>query len=132
MYLTDPIGDMLTRIRNAIHARHETVDVPASVLKTEIARILKEEGFIYRYEVISKRNRKLVRIVLKYGPNKTSMIRGIRRISSPGRRIYVDHNSIPLVFRGFGIAILTTPKGVVTDSEARRLKVGGEVLCHVW
>lgn len=132
MYLTDPIADMLTRIRNGLQARLELVELPASKIKAEIARILKEEGFISRFEVLTKRNRKLIRITLKYGPDKKSMITTLKRVSTPGRRIYVDKSSIPKIRGGFGLAILTTPKGILTDRQAREIKTGGEVLCYVW
>ena len=132
MYLTDPIADMLNRIRNAIQAQEVSVDIPASAVKAEIARILKSEGFVAKYELLTKRNRKIIRVTIKYRPDKKSVITTLKRVSTPGRHIYVDKNSIPKILRGFGVAILSTPKGILTDAEARKLKVGGEVLCYVW
>ncbi len=132
--MTDPVADMLTRIRNASNARHETVDIPMSRLKAEIARVLKEQGYIRDYRVVDHRGRpgKSLRIVLKYGPDRTQVITGLRRVSTPGRRVYTGKARIPRVMRGLGVAILSTPKGVMTDREARRAGVGGEVLCYVW
>jgi len=132
MIITDSIGDMLTRIRNAAIVRHETVEMPASKLKVAILKILKEEGFINDYEVIKAKPEKLIRIRLKYGADNRAIIIGLERISKPGLRIYAQHNEIPRVYGGVGIAILSTPKGVVTGQNARRSGVGGEILCYVW
>ena len=131
MTMTDPIADMLTRIRNAVQAKHETVDVPASKIKLEIARILKEEGFIESYEV-SGDLKKTITITLKYGKHNEKVISGIKRISKPGLRVYADVDSIPRVLNGLGIAILSTSEGVITDKQARQKKVGGEVIAYVW
>jgi small subunit ribosomal protein S8 len=132
MIITDSIGDMLTRIRNAATVRHDTVEMPASKLKIAILKILKEEGFINDYEVIKGKPEKLIKIRLKYIENNQSIISGIERVSKPGLRIYAQHNEIPRVYGGVGVAILSTPKGVITGQQARRQKVGGEVICYVW
>ncbi|HSW57123.1 MAG TPA: 30S ribosomal protein S8 [Dehalococcoidales bacterium] len=132
MIITDQIGDMLTRIRNATIVRHETVEMPASKLKVAILRILKEEGFIGDFEVIKAKPEKLIRIRLKYSDDNRSIISGIERVSKPGLRVYAQHNEIPRVYGGVGIAVLSTPKGVTTGQIARRNGVGGEVLCYVW
>ncbi len=129
---TDPIADMLTRIRNAVAARHPKVDVPASRLKTEIARILKDEGYILNYKPTEDGSKKLIRIYLKYSPAKVPAITHIERVSKPGCRVYVGSREVPRVRGGLGISILTTPKGVMTGAAARKAKVGGEVLCQVW
>lgn len=131
MAVTDSIGDMLVRIKNAIGARMESVDIPSSKQKEEIARILKEEGYISKYEVQPKKAKKVLRIVLKYRPDKSGAIAMMKRVSSPGRRVYVKHDSIPRVQSGFGTAILSTPKGIMTDSDARDRKMGGELICFV-
>ena len=125
---------MLSRIRNATRAYHETVDMPASRLKVELARVLRENGFIRDFRVTENKNGpgKTLRIFLKYGPQKRQVIQGIRRVSTPGRRVYTRHDRIPKVLGGLGIAVLSTPKGVMSDREARRERVGGEVLCFVW
>ena len=128
--MTDPVSDMLTRIRNAAMARHERTLVPASQLKKHIAEILKIEGFIA--DVREEEDPRSLTIVLKYGRDRTSAIDGIRRISRPGRRVYVRHDRIPRVLSGMGVAILSTSRGVMSDKEARRQKVGGELLCEVW
>jgi small subunit ribosomal protein S8 len=128
--MTDPVSDMLTRIRNAAMARHERTLVPASQLKKHIAEILKSEGFIA--DVRQEEDPRSLTIVLKYGRDRTSAIDGIRRISRPGRRVYVRHDRIPRVLSGMGVAILSTSRGVMSDKEARRQKVGGELLCEVW
>ncbi len=133
--MTDPIADMLTRIRNAAMARHKQVIVPASKMKIEIARILKEEGFIERYDVGQEKPQPMLRIILKYDNSvrpPRPVIQGLQRVSKPGRRIYVKRKEIPYVRSGLGIAILSTSKGVMTDREARRHNVGGEVICYVW
>lgn len=131
MNMTDPIADMLTRIRNALQARHEVVEIPASKEKVEIARILKEEGFINNY-VVSGDVKKTITVVLKYGPNNEKIVSGIRRMSKPGLRWYVKADAVPRVLNGLGIAILSTSSGLMTDKDARRKHVGGEVLAYVW
>src|SRR3954449_3392314 len=128
MVMTDPIADMLTRIRNANMVRHEKLEVPASNLKKEIAEILKREGFVRDVEYIEDNKQGIIRIFLKYGPNNEKVITGLKRISKPGLRVYVKANEIPRVLRGLGIAILSTNKGILTDKEARQQKVGGEVI----
>ena len=132
MNLTDPVADMLARIRNAIRARHQKVDVPASNLKTEIARILKEEGYISNFKATEEEGHKVVRIYLKYGNNNEAAISNVARVSSPGNRVYVRRSEIPRVLGGMGINILTTPRGVMTGRQARKEGVGGELLCEVW
>jgi small subunit ribosomal protein S8 len=129
--MTDPVSDMLTRIRNAALARHERTQIPASQLKKHIAEILKSEGFIADVRDSEEDPRNLT-IVLKYGRDRTSAIDGIKRVSRPGRRVYVRHDHIPRVLSGMGVAILSTSRGVMSDKEARRQKVGGELLCEVW
>ena|SRR5687767_10351944 len=130
--MTDPVADMLARLRNAISARHQKVDVPASRLKLEIARILKEEGYISNFKPVEEEGRKLLRLFLKYGSNNEAIITRLQRISRPGCRVYVGRNEIPRVLGGLGITILTTPRGVMTGREARKAGVGGEVLCEIW
>jgi len=132
MNLTDPVSDMLTRIRNAIRARHQKVDVPASKLKVEIARILKEEGFISNFKATEEEGHKVVRIYLKYDNNNDAAISNVARISRPGCRVYIGRDEIKRVQGGLGISIMTTPKGVMTGRQARREGVGGELLCEVW
>ncbi|MFD1428208.1 small subunit ribosomal protein S8 [Kroppenstedtia sanguinis] len=132
MVMTDPIADMLTRIRNANQVRHESLELPASKLKREIADILKREGFIRDAEYIEDGKQGVLRIFLKYGPNNERVITGLKRISKPGLRVYVNKNEIPRVLRGLGIAVLSTSKGVMTDKEARQSSVGGEVLAYIW
>ncbi|MCR4933858.1 MAG: 30S ribosomal protein S8 [Lachnospiraceae bacterium] len=133
MACNDPIADMLTRIRNANTAKHDTVDVPASKMKTSIAQILLDEGFIKKYEIIEDGNFKTIRITLKYGADKNEkIISGIQRISKPGLRVYASKEDLPKVLGGLGIAIISTNQGVVTDKKARELEVGGEVLAFVW
>jgi small subunit ribosomal protein S8 len=132
MNLTDPVADFLTRIRNAMRARHQKLDAPASKLKTEIARILKEEGYIANYKPVEEEGMKLLRVYLKYDAANQSVIRDLKRISRPGCRVYQGKNDIRRVQNGLGIAILTTPKGVMTGRQARREGVGGELLCEVW
>ena len=131
MSLTDPVADFLARIRNAIRARHQKLDVPASKLKTEIARILKEEGYISNYKTQEEEGKQILRVYLKYGGTE-SAIRDLARISRPGCRVYVGRDEIKRVQGGLGISIMTTPKGVMTGRQARRENVGGEVLCEVW
>lgn len=130
--MSDPIADMLTRIRNASSVFHETVDVPASGLKKEVARILKEEGYIRDYRVEDDGKQGMIRIYLKYAPPKRQVITGIKRISKPGLRVYAKRDAIPKVLGGLGVAILSTSRGVMSDREARRSRVGGEVICYVW
>ncbi len=130
--LTDPIADMLTRLRNANTAGHEKVDIPSSRLKVEIARILKKEGFVTGYKVIDQDVQDILRVYLKYGSGNERVLRGITRTSKPGLRIYARSRKIPRVLSGMGIAIISTSKGIMTDREARNQGVGGEVLCHVW
>jgi small subunit ribosomal protein S8 len=129
---SDPIADMLTRVRNAIRARHPKVDVPASNLKAEIARILKEEGYIANYKVAEEGVKKVIKIYLKYAPDNSPVITGIERISRPGCRNYAGKNEIPRIQGGLGVTILTTARGVMTGRNARREGVGGEILCSVW
>ena len=131
--MTDPIADMLTRIRNANTAKHDTVDVPASKMKISIAEILLKEGYIKSFELVDNGNFKDIRITLKYGKDKNDkIISGIKRISKPGLRVYANKEELPKVLNGLGIAIISTNQGVVTDKEARKLNVGGEVLAFIW
>ena len=131
--MTDPIADMLTRIRNANTAKHDTVDVPLSKMKLSIAKILLDEGYIKSYELVDNGNFKDIHITLKYGKDKNEkIISGLQRISKPGLRVYANKEELPKVLGGLGVAIISTNKGVVTDKEARKLGVGGEVLCFVW
>ena len=133
MTMSDPIADMLTRIRNANTAKHDTVDVPASKTKIAIANILVDEGYIDKYELIEEGSFKTMRLTLKYGADKNEkIITGLKRVSKPGLRIYVGKDELPKVLGGLGIAILSTNQGIITDKEARKLKVGGEVLAFVW
>jgi len=132
MQITDTIADMLTRIRNASRSRHETVDIPASNMKRSIAQILLEEGYIKGFEEIDDGKQGIIRIALKYTPNKQSVISGIKRISKPGLRVHAKKDEIPKVLGGLGIAILSTSKGIMTDKKARKEGVGGEVLAFVW
>lgn len=132
MQITDTIADMLTRIRNANSAKHESVDIPASNMKKAIAQILLDEGYIKSFSVIEDGKQGIIRVVLKYGENKTQAITGLRRVSKPGLRIYTDVENMPKVLKGLGIAILSTSKGIMTDKQARRENVGGEVLAFVW
>ena len=130
--VTDTIADMLTRIRNANSMGYEEVTVPASKLKVELARILKEEGFIKEYKVVSEGVEKNILLTLKYGKKKEKVITGLKRISKPGLRVYVRSDEVPKVLNGLGIAIISTSKGIMTDKEARKLNIGGEVLAYVW
>ncbi|MFR5875819.1 MAG: 30S ribosomal protein S8 [Eubacterium sp.] len=132
MHITDPIADMLTRIRNANSAKHETVDIPASNMKKAIAQILLDEGYIASYKVIEDEKQGVIRVTLKYGENKAQVITGLRRVSKPGLRIYSNVEDMPKVMKGLGIAIISTSKGIMTDREARKQNVGGEVLAFVW
>ncbi len=133
MTMSDPIADMLTRIRNANTAKHDTVDIPSSKMKIAIANILVDEGYIAKYDIVDDGNFKVIRVTLKYGADKNEkIITGIKRISKPGLRVYAGKEEIPSVLGGLGVAILSTNKGVITDKEARKLQVGGEVLAFVW
>lgn len=132
MQITDTIADMLTRIRNANSAKHDTVDVPASNMKKAIAQILLDEGYIKSFQVIDDGKQGIIRIVLKYGENKSKVITGLRRVSKPGLRIYTSCEDMPKVMKGLGIAVLSTSKGVMTDKQARKENIGGEVLAFIW
>ncbi len=132
MQITDTIADMLTRIRNANSAKHESVDIPASNMKKAIAQILLDEGYVKSFQVIDDDKQGVIRVTLKYGDNKTPVITGLRRVSKPGLRIYTNCEEMPKVMNGLGIAILSTSKGVMTDKKARKENVGGEVLAFVW
>ena len=132
MTMTDPIADMLTRIRNANVVKHETVDVPASNMKKELSRILLEEGFVRGYDVIEDEKQGIIRIQLKYGQTGERVISGLKRISKPGMRVYADKHEVPRVLNGLGISIISTSKGILTDKQARKENVGGEVICYVW
>ena len=133
MGMTDPIADMLTRIRNGNKARFKTVNINMSLMNVNIAKVLKKAGYISNYDKVkNEKDQQMLEIILKYPDAKRSVITGIKRISKPGRRVYVPSDSIPKVLNGFGISILSTSKGVITDAEARELNVGGEILCNVW
>src|SRR5256714_11863774 len=132
MSLTDPVADFLARVRNAVQAKQQKLDIHASKLKLEIARILKEEGYIANFKATEEEGRKVLRIYLKYGTDNNAAISNVQRISRPGCRVYVGRNDIPRVLGGLGINILTTPKGVMTGRQARKQGVGGEILCEVW
>ena len=132
MNMSDPIADMLTRIRNANVVKHETVDVPASNMKKELARILLEEGFIRGYDVIEDGKQGIIRIQLKYGQEGERVITGLKKISKPGMRVYAANHEIPKVLNGLGISVISTSKGILTDKQARKENVGGEVICYVW
>ena len=132
MQITDPIADLLTRIRNANTAKHDTVDIPASNMKKAIAQILLDDGYIKSFQVVEDGKQGIIRITLKYGENKSKVITGLRRVSKPGLRIYTSCEDMPKVMRGLGIAILSTSKGLMTDKQARKENVGGEVLAFVW
>ncbi|HMM59543.1 MAG TPA: 30S ribosomal protein S8 [Candidatus Rifleibacterium sp.] len=132
MSMTDPIGDMLTRIRNANMGKHESVEMPSSKMKIEIAKILKKEGYIRDFRYYKFQNKFNLKVFLKYGEKNSHILKGITRVSKPGRRLYSGKETIAKVLGGLGISILTTSKGVMTDKEARKAGVGGEVLCHVW
>jgi small subunit ribosomal protein S8 len=129
---TDPIADLLTRIRNASNAEHEKVDIPSSKLKVRIAELLKDEGFIKNFRVLEDAKQGTLRVYLKYGNANEKMISGLVRVSTPGRRVYVTHDKIPSILAGMGVTLLSTSRGVFTDREARKQKVGGEVLAYVW
>ena len=130
--MTDPIADMLTRIRNGNNARHDSVDIPASNIKKEVAQILLDEGFIKGFDIIEDKKQGIIRLELKYGQHNEKVISGIKRISKPGLRVYVKSNEVPRVLGGLGIAILSTSKGIKTDKDARKEGIGGEVICYVW
>ena len=133
MTMTDPVADMLTRIRNANIAGHATVDIPASKIKKNIAEILVKEGYIKGYEIVEGESvQPVIRVTMKYGPEKTKVITGIKKISKPGLKVYAKADEVPKVLGGLGIAIISTSSGLVTDKEARKLGVGGEVICYVW
>lgn len=132
MVMSDPIADMLTRIRNANIVRHETVEIPASKIKKEIAEILKQEGFIRDAEYVQDNQHGIIRLFLKYGSNNERVITGLKRISKPGLRVYAKSQEVPRVLGGLGIAIISTSKGIMTDKQARQTKAGGEVICYVW
>ena len=131
--MTDPIADMLTRIRNAVHQRHQRVDIPASRFKAEIARILEQEGYIMGFKLVEPgEERPVIRLALKYGPRGENVISGLERVSRPGRRVYLGRDDVPKVMGGLGTAILTTSHGVMTGQQAIKAGVGGEVLCNIW
>jgi len=132
MALSDPIADMLTRIRNGIRARHSRVEMPSSKLKVEIARILKDEGYIGNYKMAEEGKKKVLRIALRYDADGVSVISALQRVSKPGRRVYVRNKEVPRVLGGLGVAIVTTPRGVMTGKAARQSGVGGELICNVW
>lgn len=132
MHITDPVADMLTRIRNANNAKHETVDVPCSNMKKSIAQILLDEGYIKAFQIVDDGTQGIIRITLKYNAGKQQVISGLRRVSKPGLRVYVGADELPRVLRGLGIAIVSTSKGVMTDKAARAAHVGGEVLAFIW
>jgi small subunit ribosomal protein S8 len=132
MVMTDPIADFLTQIRNACMANHERVDVPSSKIKLSIAKLLKEEGYINNYKLVKDKKQGTLRVYLKYDNKNVPIIEGLERISKPSCRVYVRHDKIPYVLNGYGTVILSTSKGVLTDREARRQKIGGELLCKVW
>ena len=132
MHITDPVADMLTRIRNANNAKHETVDVPASNMKKSIAQILLDEGYIKAFQIVEDGTQGIIRITLKYNAGKEKVISGLRRVSKPGLRVYVGADELPQVLRGLGIALVSTSKGVMTDKAARAAHVGGEVLAFIW
>jgi small subunit ribosomal protein S8 len=132
MSVSDPVADFLTGIRNAIRAKHRKVDVPSSLLKAEIAKLLLRERYINNYKLIQDQGHGLLRLYLKYAADETPVITGIRRVSSPGRRVYVNHREIPKVMGGMGTTVLSTSKGLMTDREAREAGLGGEVMCQVW
>ena len=132
MHVTDPVADMLTRIRNANSAKHETVDIPASKVKKAIAEILNEEGYIKGYQVIDDGKQGIIKVTLKYGANKEKVLSGLKRISKPGLRVYASRDELPRVLKGLGIASISTSQGIMTDKKARAKNIGGEVLAFVW
>ena len=132
MTMTDPIADMLTRLRNANTQGHETVEIPSSKMKVSMVEILKNEGYILDYEVIDDNKQGIIKVTMKYGANKEKVITGIKKISKPGLKVYAKSYDVPKVLGGLGIAILSTSKGIISDKEARELGIGGEVICYVW
>jgi len=132
MTVTDPVADLLTRVRNANSAKHDFVEVPASKLSMEILRILKDEGFIKNYETLKDRKFPTAKIALKYGPRQEKVISNLKRVSKPGLRVYAKRDKVPRVLRGLGVAIISTSRGVMTDRDARRFGIGGEILCYIW
>lgn len=132
MVMTDPIADMLTRIRNANSVGHEKVEIPGSNVKRALAEILKNEGFVRDAEFIPDDKQGVIRVFLKYGKNQERVITGLKRISKPGRRVYTNHETMPRVLGGLGVAVISTSKGIMTDKEARKQRVGGEVVCYIW
>lgn len=132
MTVTDPVADLLTRIRNANSANHDFVEVPASKLNMEIVRVLHGEGFIRNYEVLKDRKFPTAKLALKYGPKREKVLSNLKRVSKPGLRVYAKRDRVPRVLRGLGVAVISTSRGVMTDREARKLGIGGEVLCYVW
>ena len=129
---SDPIADLLTRIRNGSRAEHEKVDIPSSKIKVRVAEILKDEGFIKNFRVLDDTKQGMLRVYLKYGPGNEKVISGLVRVSTPGRRVYVNHDNIPSILGGMGVALVSTSRGVLTDRDARKERVGGEVLAYVW
>jgi small subunit ribosomal protein S8 len=132
MTMTDPIADMLTRIRNGVQARHDSVEMPSSTIKLAIARVLRDEGFVKNFQLLEDRPFKTLKVDLQYTGKKEPVLTGIKRISKPGLRVYAKATTIPRVFGGLGVAVVSTPRGVMSGQQARRLNVGGEVICHVW
>ena len=132
MTMTDPIADMLTRIRNALMASYNSVDIPNSRLKIDIAKVLKNEGFIRNYKIVPNDQQGILRVIFKYDDNGEAVISGLKRVSKPGRRIYAKADKMPKVLNGFGINVISTSKGIMTDKDARKMRVGGEILCSVW
>ena len=132
MSMSDPIADFLTQIRNANDVYHEKIEIPASRLKTEVARIMKEEGFISDYKYIEDNKQGKLRIYMKYGPNREKVVSGLKRISKPGLRVYANKDELPKVLGGIGVAVISSSRGLVTDKEARKEGIGGEVLCYIW
>ncbi len=132
MGMTDPIADMLTRIRNANMAKLEKLDIPSSNLKLELARVLKEEGYIKNFKLLKDRKQGIVRVYLKYSPDESRVINGLKRVSSPGNRVYVGADEIPRVMGGLGVAIISTSRGVMADNQSRKMNIGGEVICYIW
>jgi small subunit ribosomal protein S8 len=132
MTMTDPIADMLTRIRNALKAERETVDIPCSTIKTDIAKVLKSEGYIKNYKVLPDERQGVIKVVLKYDEEGSSVIQDLKRVSKPSRRVYSGYDEIPEILNGFGITIVSTSKGLMSDSHARKMRLGGEIICSVW
>ena len=130
--MTDPIADLLSRISTAQNARLETLDIPYSKIKEQLVKIMAEEGYVSKYETMKRMNKMFIRVALKYGQNKKGIISGLKRVSRPGRRVYADSRSLPRVHAGFGTAVITTSKGLMTEETARAKKLGGEVMCYIW